>query len=536
MNIKSFYFFTLLGGVFLLSGCSNKGSGRDNPIDPPVIETGIENPSFENDKIIAGSVSGWIIEGDADAVQIKAGGADGKYSLLYTSISDYVVETSQVISGLEDGIYNLEFYFQNSGGQDYCYVSAGSNSDATKMTSLFESPHKWEKSVVRGVEVSGGICKIGITTSAKSGNWSKLDGFSLTKVEDSYEFLKGGDVSQLSYIEQMGGKFYDNGVEKDCFEILKEKGFNIVRLRLYNDPGNPDYTPSNRLPAGIQNPEDILGLARRAKQAGMKIQLTFHYSDYWTNAKLRDKPHDWVGLSYTELREAVYNFTSDFMSRMKNQGTTPEFVSLGNETGGGILFPDGSSDNMMQLADLFNQGYDAVKAVSPSTKVIIHLDDAGNLDKYFWYFDELMRYGSNFDVIGASYYPFWTKRTVDEVRSWSEQVISKYGKEILIMETGYNWNPKLPNGYKGQLQDNGPYQNIYPSTPQGQRDFLLELFSGVKSTANGKILGCLYWDPVFIAVPGVGWELGGPNVVSNTTLFDFSGNSLVSLDAFKYNN
>ena len=37
-----------------------------------------------------------ITEGDADAVQIKAGGADGKYSLLYTSISDYVVETSQV--------------------------------------------------------------------------------------------------------------------------------------------------------------------------------------------------------------------------------------------------------------------------------------------------------------------------------------------------------------------------------------------------------------------------------------------------------
>ena len=81
----------------------------------------------------------------------------------------------------------------------------------------------------------------------------------------------------------MGGKFYEDGEEKDCIEILKNNGFNIVRLRLYNDPGNPDYAPSNRLPEGISGPEDILRLAKRAKEAGMQILLTFHYSDYWRN-------------------------------------------------------------------------------------------------------------------------------------------------------------------------------------------------------------------------------------------------------------
>ena len=121
------------------------------------------------------------------------------------------------------------------------------------------------------------------------------------------------------------------------------------------------------------------------------------------------------------------------------------------------------------------------------------------------------------------------------MRDWANYQSAKLGKDILIMETGYNWNPTLPNGSGGQLGNNGPYQNIYPSSPQGQKDFLLELFNGIKTADNGRLLGDIYWDPVMIAVPGVGWQLGAPNVVANTTLFDFNGNALISLDAFKYN-
>ena len=109
-------------------------------------------------------------------------------------------------------------------------------------------------------------------------------------------------------------------------------------------------------------------------------------------------------------------------------------------------------------------------------------------------------------------------------------------QDILIMETGYNWNPRLPDGKIGQLNNNGPYDPIYPSSPAGQRDFLYECFNGLKNVSNGRIIGALYWDPVMIEVPGVGWELGADNVVSNTTLFDFNGNALEALKAFKFNN
>ena len=62
------------------------------------------------------------------------------------------------------------------------------------------------------------------------------------------------------------------------------------------------------------------------------------------------------------------------------------------------------------------------------------------------------------------------------------------------------------------------------------------LIHGMKTANNDRVIGDLYWDPVLIEVSGVGLELGPPNVVSNTTLFDFSGNALPALKAFRYNN
>ena len=343
------------------------------------------------------------------------------------------------------------------------------------------------------------------------------------------QILIGGDISELTYVEQNGGKYYMDGRAQDCVSILQQGGFNIVRLRLYNDPGNPDYTPSKRLPAGIEDEADILSLARRAKAAGMQIELTFHYSDYWTNGGTQTKPHEWADLDYPALRQAVYDYTYKVMKDLAAQGTSPEYVSLGNESQGGLLFPDGRYDRPEQMCELYNAGAKAVRDADPASRIIIHLDDGGNVDKYTWYFDILEKYGVDYDVIGSSYYPFWTKKTVAEFVSFAGKVLDRYpGKEMMVMETGYAWNPTLPSGYPGQLKDNGPYPAM---TKEGQKAFMKELIDGIRS--DGRILGFLYWDPIFIEVPGIGWELGGGNVVSNTTLFDFQGNALPVFEAFK---
>lgn len=516
--------------VCSMTACSDDPVTVADP-EPAVVVVKVPNGSFEEDAAETVSPKGWIISGDNSAVKVAEGGCEGIYALHYGATSAYTVSTRQTVNGLEDGIYDLEFYYKSSGGQISCYVAAGT--DNKKMTSLQASPATWIRSYVRGIKVEGGKCDIEIHSESAETNWSRFDGLRLKKTEKEYNLLKGGDISQLTYVEQMGGKFYENGEEKDCIDILKNNGFNIVRLRLYNDPGNPDYSPSNRLPEGISGPDDILRLAKRAKQAGMQIQLTFHYSDYWTNGETQTKPHDWEGLDFAGLKQALYDFTFNFMNKMKAQGTTPEFVALGNETQAGMLYPEGSYENFAQLSELYNAGYDAVKAVSQDSKVIIHLNAAGDKSQYNWYFGELKNRHTKYDVIGASYYPFWTDKSAAQMREWADYVSAKFDKDILIMETGYSWNKTLPDGSPGQLADNGPYADF---SPLGQKNFMLELIKEIKQAKDCRILGFLYWDPIFIEIEGMGWELGAKNYVSNTTLFDFSGNRMEVLDAFKYNN
>ena len=237
------------------------------------------------------------------------------------------------------------------------------------------------------------------------------------------------------------------------------------------------------------------------------------------------------------------------MQALRDQGTLPEYVSLGNEMQSGLLYPYGRATTATwpNLARFLNAGYNAVKEVSEGySRVILHLDDAGNYSKYYDFFDNCSKYGVEYDIIGPSYYPFWTNKDVKTIVEFCNALIERYDKDIMIMETGFNWNPVLPNGQIGQLNHNGPYGDDM-STPEGQRDFMLELFNGLKSGKDGRIIGDLYWDPIFIEVPGVGWAMkengtvGDPsddtvdvNVVSNTTLFDFNGKALPVMNAYKY--
>ena len=150
-----------------------------------------------------------------------------------------------------------------------------------------------------------------------------------------------------------------------------------------------------------------------------------------------------------------------------------------------------------------------------------------------WYYGELKKRNTKYDIIGTSYYPFWTKNTAAQMREWADYITAKFDKDILIMETGYSWDKTLPDGTQGQLSDNGPYLDF---SPLGQKNFMLEQIKEIKQAKDCRILGFLYWDPIFIEVEGMGWELGAKNYVSNTTLFGYEGNRLEVLDAFKYNN
>ena len=407
-------------------------------------------------------------------------------------------------------------------------------------------------------------------------------------------------MTEVDYIESLGGKYKDSdGNKVDPFEFLSQNGMNMARIRLSNTPGKGTGDGVYYLPSGFQDEEDCLKLAKRAKDAGMGIQFTFNYSDYWSNGSRQIIPSEWVKqikdeLGYDvknadflnsmtseqreeiqdKLAEIVYNYTYDIMSKLKAQGTVPEYVSLGNEIRGGMLFPFGNTYDASMNRDRFelvfgddknadkdikcqkdweglvkfiNAGYDAVKAVSEDSKVIIHLDDGSKSNKFTYFFDELDKLGAKYDVIGASYYPAWTDNNAEACKEFCNEISKKYDKDIMIMETGFNWNETRKDGYAGQLKDSDVYKDIYPPTMAGHKNFMAELFNELKSVDDNRCLGVLYWDPCMIHVEDKdnknaslsGWAVKESddktdvNVVENTTLFDFDGKAIPSVDVYK---
>lgn len=453
------------------------------------------------------------------------------------------------ISGLDNGIYDLEFYAKTTQADDACWVKAGLH----QSTSLLQSG-VWTKGFVRGVDVTDGTLNISYGSLTNTPVNCIFDGVRLVKTETPHILLKGGDISMLPLVEANGGKYYDaDGSEKDAVALLKESGMNIARLRLYNNPGESvTYTENGNtytysMPAGCQDETSILALAKRAKAAGMQIELTFHYSDFWTNGGMQFKPKDWQDLSSDALKDKVYAYTKSFLEKMVAQGTAPEYVSLGNEIQSGLLFGyittkgeqmdevNGYCGNMQSVASFLGQGSKAVREVCPEAKVVVHLTmskDVTMESNFKWFFTEMQNNGLDYDVIGASYYPYWTGLDAATACSQALSVAEQFDKNVLFMETGYAWNPTLEDGTPGQISNNGTYKDM---TREGQRRFLLELTQQINNISSHRILGYIYWDPVYVNAPNCGWVSGGKNVTSNSTLFDFQGKVLPAVDAMKFN-
>jgi arabinogalactan endo-1,4-beta-galactosidase len=109
----------------------------------------------------------------------------------------------------------------------------------------------------------------------------------------------GADVSFLAQAEASGTVFKDEGVAKPGLQILKDHGYNWVRLRLFHTPSN-----SQRFPL----PNDLaytIALAQQAKALGYKFLLNFHYSDTWADPAKQTLPEAWKDLSQAELVDAV---------------------------------------------------------------------------------------------------------------------------------------------------------------------------------------------------------------------------------------
>ncbi len=338
--------------------------------------------------------------------------------------------------------------------------------------------------------------------------------------------IRGADISSLKKSEDLGGVYKNtDGTPGDALQILKDHGLNYARLRVWVDPAD-----------GYHNKDKILVMARRFKALEIKLLVDFHYSDNWADPGKQIKPADWKEYDFEQLKRALYDHTFDVCSSLVAQGTPPDMVQIGNEINAGMLWPDGHTyhpPNWDNLAGLLTAGYDAVKACSPETQVMLHIAEGGDNDVARWWFDNIKRKEVPFDVIGISYYPYW-HGSLAELQFNLNDISARYDRDVIVVETAYAFTGQDDDGFPNIANETLMIPQ-YPYTPEGQRDMLRNVISVVRAADHGRGIGVFYWDATWIAVDGNGWDNTNPaegNAWENQALFDFEGKALPALDEY----
>lgn len=365
--------------------------------------------------------------------------------------------------------------------------------------------------------------------------------------------ILGMDFSSLEETEKLGGRFYDNEKQDDLLSILKNNGINGARLRLWVEPYSEN---GEEYGAGVCDLPCVIRLAKRAKEKGMSVLLDLHYSDFWCDPARQLMPKKWRGLSLHELCERVYEYTSDVLAAMRKEGVEPELIQIGNEITNGCLWEVGKltgegspREGYDSLAAILKAGIRAAREKSRA-EIVLHLENSGNNSLWREWFDEITARGVDFDIIGASYYPFW-HGSFSNLKKNLDDMAERYKKDIMIVETAYaftNEPYKTKNGeielvIRGDMKLSDGSEPPYPLTKEGQVSFVRNLLS-LAGTIKG-MKGVYYWEPAWLPLEGSTWATAtarrymdeeykaGGNEWANQCIFDYGGNATPALNEFK---
>lgn len=315
----------------------------------------------------------------------------------------------------------------------------------------------------------------------------------------------GADVSFLRQAELRGTVFKDQGRPKPGLQIFRDHGYNWIRLRIFNAP--------------TVLPNDLaytIALARDARARGFKFLLDFHYSDTWADPAKQFLPQAWAGRTHAELLTLIHDYSRDTIRAFREAGVMPDMVQPGNEIIHGMLWPDGrlpeNWDNFAGLLQAALAGIAAGTGDAPRPLIMIHIDRGGDRAGTQAFFDRLLAQGVDFDVIGQSYYPWWHGSLLD-LRENLAFMAETYHKDIVVVETAYNWRP-------AEYRAGGA---PFPETPEGQRDFLDEVNRTVLATPHHLGKGVFWWEPAVAP---------GSRGIGGRGMFDADGNALPVVSVF----
>ena len=306
----------------------------------------------------------------------------------------------------------------------------------------------------------------------------------------------GGDISMLPQYEKAGVAYKDaaGNTVTDVLAFFKQEGQNAMRVRLFVDPSKDNDK------AVCQDLDYVKELGKRIKAAGMKFMLDFHYSDTWADPAKQWTPDAWKDLSNEQLYTKIYEYTKDCLQQLKAAGATPDMIQTGNEISYGMLwgteaaaknnqnnrcYTSSPEANWTRFITLLKKAGEACREECPQAQIILHSERTPKANVLTDFFDRMKAAAVDYDIIGLSYYPDYhgSLATLETALNTLEN--KQYGKEIMIVETGYSYAWSIGNDFN--------YTATYPYTEEGQRQFTADLIAMLNK--HQEVKGLFWWWP-----------------------------------------
>lgn len=290
-------------------------------------------------------------------------------------------------------------------------------------------------------------------------------------------FAKGADIGWASEMEKTRKFRKKDGTEAPLLNVLKDCGINAVRLRVWVDPYK-----------GYSGKEDVVAMARRVTAGGMALMIDFHYSDFFADPSRQQIPAAWQADKgdLAKMVQHVATHTTEVLQALKAGGVTVNWIQIGNETRGGMLFGSGDlvyankGQEFSNYVQLSNAGYDAAKAVYPDALVMPHINNAFDDSNNTWWFTNFKNQGGKFDALALSHYPqeAWngnTRLSASEANQkaidYLKKAVNQFKVPVLVTEVGV----KTPEG-------------------EAQAKSILQSFMTEVRKISG-VTGVFYWEP-----------------------------------------
>lgn len=520
-------------------------------------ELTLSNGDFES-----GDAAGWTLSGFSHVSASDSSGGSHALNLWLSDEAESEGAASYTVS-LTAGTYQFGFELSGNASGSLGYSVSAGDSILDSGSGMFEDSEwgVWNSYTTNTFTLTEET-EVTFTLSGTilAGAWGYLDNLTLkgtgalasaepdtsveadinvTKVQGlSDDFIMGMDISSVvsefnsgvTY-QDFDGNIIDN--VSDFCQFLAECGVTHVRVRVWNDPedasGNSYGGGANDIAAAVQ-------IAEGCADAGLKMLVDFHCSDFWTDPGKQQAPKEWTDYSVERKSEALQTFLNDSLEQIRATGAEIAMVQIGNETNNGFI---GETDHA-DMCTLFQAGSSAVRAFNSEhdtdIKVVIHVTnpESSNMTRWAGILDGN---GVDYDILATSYYPSW-HGTLSNLKSQLETVKSEYGKEVMVAETSYPFTLDETDGHENTVREGNNDTMMtdiqYPFSAQGQASYLRDLIDTVNQAGG---IGVYYWESAWITVgdtTGLTGEAYDEQVAENKELWETYGSGWASSFASEY--